>query len=337
MKHQYSDGIHHKRVALFGPLPPPLGGVSVHVERVIAKLRNQNNVVCHFNTTSELRYKKLFGLFLHCIRMVLFVCIHRPQILIYHTSYLHNAIFELRLLVMMKKIFCFKLLLIEHDCRFAHALTVHQKQHYKIIVQSADTQIFIGTKTKHSFVTTDLCAYSTQLEAAFLPPDTSNAQQLRAAYPPSLFVFLQSHSPIIMANAFQLSMLDGKDLYGFDQLVCAFALSQAHIPSAGLVLMLAQKGDEKLFKQLIEYIEQHHLTDHVYILLGNHVLWPLFEYADLFVRPTLSDGASVSVQEALHFGVPVIASDVCWRPANCVLYKAGDHDALYKSIKGVLF
>lgn len=69
MKHSYTDNLHNKRIAILGPLPPPLGGVSVHVQRVIVKLTHQHNHVIHFDTCVEYRYR-LFVLYL--VRLLFF-------------------------------------------------------------------------------------------------------------------------------------------------------------------------------------------------------------------------------------------------------------------------
>ena len=45
--------------------------------------------------------------------------------------------------------------------------------------------------------------------------------------------------------------------------------------------------------------------------------------ASLFVRPTFADGDSVSVREALALGVPCIASDAAERPAGVHLFRRG--------------
>ena len=37
-------------------------------------------------------------------------------------------------------------------------------------------------------------------------------------------------------------------------------------------------------------------------------------------------------KEALQFGTPVVASDVCTRPKEAVLYKTGDADDLFKKV-----
>jgi hypothetical protein len=42
------------------------------------------------------------------------------------------------------------------------------------------------------------------------------------------------------------------------------------------------------------------------------------------LRPTCSDGDSLTVREALHKNIKVIVSDVVERPANCILFKNRD-------------
>jgi len=50
----------------------------------------------------------------------------------------------------------------------------------------------------------------------------------------------------------------------------------------------------------------------------------LMSASDVFVRPTLEDGDSISVREALALGVPVVASDIGTRPAGAILFQRGD-------------
>lgn len=319
-KHAYSDAIFYSTIAILGPLPPPLGGVSVHIERVIAKLKKQKNRVYHFQSTQELRYRFFL---LYLCKLVFFLLYIKPDVLMYHTTYLSNALLELRFLVFLKKIMNVKIMLIEHDCRFVYALSCAQKKQYQYVLDHTDMQVCIGSRTIESFVKNNMYCKQQVVESAFLPPDVSNREQLLTIYPSTVFDFMQKHTPVILANAFQLRLMQGKDLYGFDQLVEAFACYKKNVPSAGLVLMLAQKGDVHMYATLQQQIMQYTLESAVYILEGNYVLWPLFAYVDLFVRPTLSDGASVSIEEALYFKVPVIASDVCWRPPDCILYKQG--------------
>ena len=48
--------------------------------------------------------------------------------------------------------------------------------------------------------------------------------------------------------------------------------------------------------------------------------------ADVYIRPTCSDGYSIAIQEALVLGTPVLASDVVNRPESVITYHYGDFD-----------
>lgn len=58
----------------------------------------------------------------------------------------------------------------------------------------------------------------------------------------------------------------------------------------------------------------------------------LIRGCDAFVRPTLADGDSISVREALALGVPCVASDAADRPEGVRTFPAGDADALVAAI-----
>jgi glycosyltransferase involved in cell wall biosynthesis len=58
--------------------------------------------------------------------------------------------------------------------------------------------------------------------------------------------------------------------------------------------------------------------------------------SDVMLRTTLYDGDAVSVREALHLGVPVIASDNGMRPPGVRLIPSSNLNALSDAIQEVL-
>ena len=71
------------------------------------------------------------------------------------------------------------------------------------------------------------------------------------------------------------------------------------------------------------------------------VTWPMARLAgdysaDLMLRTTWYDGDAISVREALHFGVPVIASDNGMRPKGTHLIPARDLEALVAVAEKIL-
>ena len=323
-RHSYSNNIRNHKIAILGPLPPPLGGVAVHVQRVIAKFIEQNNDVYHFETVVEYRYRYFFW---YIIKLVWFLLRVRPHRVYFHTLYLRNGLQELNLLTFFKRMLNFQLTLIEHDCRHMYKQSAQYKRMLNACMQSVDELICIGNITEQSYRDVGILFPKKYLcESAFLPPDRSRAAAIEATYPADLEWFLANQSQTILANAFQLSLLDGKDLYGFD--LCLQALPKVHkvYPDVGLLLVLVQVGDKNYFDTLQQFVIKNNLQDRVYFLTGQKELWPLMRKANIFVRPTLSDGASVSVEEALDFYKPVVASNVCIRPHMVLTFKTGNVD-----------
>jgi glycosyltransferase involved in cell wall biosynthesis len=334
LSHRYSDGVYDRRIAILGPYPPPLGGVSVHIQRVMKKFQDQRNTVYQFNTVVNHRYRYnpfyLLYVFVWLLRVI-------PQQVYYHTAYLDNSLVEMWLLVTMKRFLTYDLIFVEHDCRHLYSRSINFKNRYKKLMRKVDKLVLIGSVTQQSYRDAMISLpHNTSMEGAFLPPDGTREQTIMKTYPASLHAFMLNHQPLILANAFQLSCIQGKDLYGIDQCVHMLAAIAPAYKRIGFLLVLGQIGDEVYGRHLCFLIHKLQLAERVYIISGQRELWPLLKKIDLFVRPTLSDGASVSVQESLYAGTPTIASDVCLRPAGTILFSTGNVSDFVDKVQGCL-
>ena len=68
-------------------------------------------------------------------------------------------------------------------------------------------------------------------------------------------------------------------------------------------------------------------------LTNGFEVWKL---SDLFIRPTFTDIEGLSVKEALFCGTPAIASDVCKRPLEAIIFKNRDFNDLLSKVLEVL-
>ena len=332
--HRYSDHVYKSKIAILGPFPPPLGGVAVHVKRVIKKFIKQSNSVHCFETTCEYRYRFLL---VYLARLSVWLLRIRPDIVYYHTTYLSNSLLEIALLALMKIMLRYQLVLVEHDCRHMYKRSKRFKYCFNWSMQYVDTLILIGRITYKSYRENNIIFPKTySVEGSFLSPDLDEQATIIAAYPSSLFLFLAGHAPCILVNAFQLVLLEDKDLYGIDQCIGMINDLKREYPKIGLIIMLAQIGDAAYLEQLKQQIRTYNLNDHIFIVHGQKELWPLFQHVQLFVRPTLSDSFGISVAEALLFGVPVVASDVCKRPEGTVVYATGNITHFINAVKSAL-
>ncbi len=342
--HSYSDAISGKKIVILGINPPPLGGISIHVQRVVHKLRQQGNEVVLFDT--EKRRRGLWGFIIHELRLFAFLVKCKPELVYHHTltCFFRGRLLELSGVMVLKWVLGYQLVMVDHVSRFFPQQSWLYKKIANLFFRALDQQVLIGSSTYISYHEhTIFLGLRYSVEVAFLPPDDSTEAAITALYPPALSLFLKMHTPVLLANASKMVLFcpagvqhqyAGKELYGFDLCLSALDMLLVTYPQMGLVLALSGAGDDARFKKLLKTIEKNESVYLMYQCPGE--LWPLLKRVDLFVRPTLSDGASISVQEALYYGTPVVASDVCERPAGTVLFKTGDESDFVKKVTKVL-
>ena len=119
--------------------------------------------------------------------------------------------------------------------------------------------------------------------------------------------------------------------YGFDLLVAAFARLRRVYPSCGCLVM----GSGEQRAQAEKRVREAGLEEAI-LLLGdvNHdACLKLMSACDVFLRPTLEDGDSIAVREALLLGVPVVASRAGTRPAGVILFPPGDVEEMVAKVE----
>src|SRR5881397_34611 len=146
-----------------------------------------------------------------------------------------------------------------------------------------------------------------------------------AEVPAGIQNFLSEHRPIIGAMATTLA-----PEYGVPLLLEAVHRLQQSYPDLGLMLMGVGENDRT----------QLPLADQINVCmpgaLPNPVAIAVMSRLTTFVRPTLFDGDSRSVREALSLGVPVVASNTGYRPAGVKLFQKGSVPEMTASIREVI-
>jgi glycosyltransferase involved in cell wall biosynthesis len=126
---------------------------------------------------------------------------------------------------------------------------------------------------------------------------------------------------------------------GFDLLIDAFAVVASSIPDASLVIYGAGKDQEDLQKQ----IERLNLANRAKLAGLSDQPQSWVSAGDIFVLPSRFEGFPNVLLEALSAGLPVIAFDCAWGPADILedgkdglLVKAGDTTGLAQAIERVI-
>jgi glycosyltransferase involved in cell wall biosynthesis len=129
------------------------------------------------------------------------------------------------------------------------------------------------------------------------------------------------------ASPLYCAMLAPGTVYGKETLLRAFGVVHARNPRARLALY--GPGTELLGPEVARLCgESAASAVHAFGELHRPTALALIASCDVFVRPTLADGDSVSVREAVALGRAVVATSVGTRPPEARLVPPGDTDAL---------
>jgi glycosyltransferase involved in cell wall biosynthesis len=141
---------------------------------------------------------------------------------------------------------------------------------------------------------------------------------------PDLRAFYDLHAPVLLS----VGLLEPE--YDLPLQIDVMARVRERFPNAGLAMV----GSGSLESDLRKRIAAKSYAEHL-LLAGDvthAVTMRAIAECTAYLRTTHYDGDSISVREALHLGVPVIASDNGMRPPGCRLIPGQDADALVKAI-----
>jgi glycosyltransferase involved in cell wall biosynthesis len=143
-----------------------------------------------------------------------------------------------------------------------------------------------------------------------------------------LAAWIEQHQPLLSTALFF------RPEYGFDLLVNAVARLRERHPDVGCVVM----GSGEDFEKARGCVDQAGLHENILLAgdVDHDTCLALMSASDVFVRPTLEDGDSISVREALELKVPVVASCVGTRPPGAILFHPGDVEDLLSKLECAL-
>jgi glycosyltransferase involved in cell wall biosynthesis len=168
--------------------------------------------------------------------------------------------------------------------------------------------------------------HNIEINSAFIPPPPEDEPGILDSYSDTTREFVEQRSPLIIANAYRIEFHENTDLYGIDMCINLVERLKPDYPNIGLLFALADIGDYQYFDGMKRKVSNAGLNENFRFLTGQRELWPLFKKADLMVRPTCVDGFGISIAEALHFGCPAVASDVCVRAEGARVFKNRNMD-----------
>jgi hypothetical protein len=314
-------------VFFVGSTPSPIGGVTIFNERFIAKMRSDGELLVHGDPRSPLSM----------LRVLFYSVFFRRSTIIVSSS---SVI-----------VFCFVVVFGVKKIKFIdHNASKWFSQKNKI--SKYITKLFLVKTAKIFLVSPHLEGYykeynlkdgSFEIIPVFIPPSTTDDVKIINNYPDWLqekvlhskgdnsrnFVVISAWKPIFISKR--------EELYGLDfflEVLTDIAPAFSNYTFVFFIGMIDDSLESKdLYNKLRVFCERN---SNVKMIVGQYQLWPLLFHTKVFVRPTQTDGDSISIREALWAGCHVLASDVVPRPEQVNVYKYLDKSMFINQISGLL-
>jgi glycosyltransferase involved in cell wall biosynthesis len=311
------------KVLLIGSYPPPLGGVSVFLQRYKRKLEREGHSVDILDPTKTANLGILMELLKARARSYDIISVNYPSIPLLRT---------LVTLGLTRKTEFW-----DHNWRVFDNWSERERRFFESFLHSCLDLNLVSDELRAEYELYKIALpTATKIQHAFIPPAEEDEEAILASYPDGIKSFVEKKRPLIVANAFKLVREKGIDLYGLDMCVDLVERLKPDYSNTGLLFALAEVGDRDYFEQVTARISGSGVEASFCFLTGQNEFWPLLKRANLMVRPTLTDGYALSVAEAIYFKCPVVASDATKRPEGCVLFKTRDREDFIAKCQGVL-
>lgn len=324
----------------FGFVPPPYGGVSVYVKRLINKLNADNYKVGGFYLKTNDHALKISPLYdswkwmqtyLFPIKIWEYLKIVRPYKIVHSHFSLEGMPYFWAIKNLAKK----KIVITVHNSMvsnsYAQTNVVNRFFLNKMLRSKGVCWITVSEQGKEQLMSLPIQPIP---PVHVIPAYVPIVDIYYTPLPADLQKYIDSHKNCIAFYGHSFMQNNGIDVYGFKSIIDVYAdIVNSLNSQIGLVLCISDNHDVEKIKEMHEYAKSRGVNDFIYWQIGAiDNIRTLWKNVSIYVRPTSTDGDSVAIREALDEGTIVIASDVCKRPEGVITYRFGDEEDLLQKI-----
>jgi glycosyltransferase involved in cell wall biosynthesis len=299
-------------VVLVGPVAPPRGGIAAHVERLAATLHEFGVHVAIFNHFAATD-RPLVVRALRRNPLRYWLSMRRLQGGLVH--YHHSGWSVLLAAAAAKGSHSGTWIVTFHGHQIEYLLTSKLPAVARLTRWSIARFDHIVTVSKAvGEVVTAKTGRTVTIAPAYMPAPSAHLAQDPAEVP----------TVVVAASGTATGQLD--DIYGLDIAAAVIAAAHASMPDLHLELYLAQPPGSRSQRYLDTVLgpasaanSREQVTIHI-----DKDLTLAFRPGAVFLRPTRTDGDSVSIREAINAGIPVLASKMACRPPGVVTLPLND-------------
>lgn len=303
----------NKPIAIFGPYPPPLGGISTHIQRMESYLQQENIdyvIYDHYSTKKE----NVIPTYKNPLRYLRFLFNRKHSVFHFHHAFFSEYIFYYLFGLFNKTPFIISI----HGESFFKYSRLQQKIALYCLKRTKYSKLISVSKKHNEYLNKN--GISSIFLPAYVPPYEVNFQKIDFPDNRKVFVF----------SVWKLTPKLAEEVYNIP-LVFNF-LSRNKKEYLMLFLIGSEEHSDK--KYLESQLRKYNISDDVLILYNKNLI-DYLQNGEFLLRANSVDGYGVSLQEALDIGVPAIASDVCERPKGTLLFADNDLDDLTEKINSI--
>lgn len=301
---------------MIGPSPNRIGGVSIHIYRLCALLKEE----FIFDFVDEARGKAQGFFNLRSLNIITYFNKIRKADIIH----IHSGVFILRLFHVLVARFCLRknvVVSIHHDLNVEGYLKIT-----RFLLSHCNCAILDSQEIYDSqYVVNTCCRYF--MMPAFLPPPIDEEDEL----PLNTLEWIRNvksiPSSVLMASSANgIKILNGADLYGIDMCIDVVKMLNEKNDKHQYYLILIVLNSERQQDILNQYrlkIKQQS-PNNILLLTNPTSFVRIMQMSDVILRPTNTDGDSITIREALYFKKRVVASDCVERPMGTIVFKTRD-------------
>ena len=303
-----------KKIAIIGPYPPPFGGISVHIQRLLEYLPRESYLLFNESNTPVPGQISFNGKIRQLIKV--FIFLFKSFKLIHH----HTPSNKMRALLCFIAFFRKNIYLHVHGVSMESAL--NSKGLLGLILRNCLRNVYIIADNPDiaeqvlKYRPREIC----QIDA-FIPPKYN--EQVYNEFNETVEI---PDAEIIVCMMGWFKRNNNEDLYGFDIALEALQvlINEYHLDIA-VTASVNGITDRDIYAGFLKKRENYSLSKKFQLILDPlPEIWPLYLNSHIFIRPSNTDGNALSIKEALWFECKVVASDAVIRPEGTRLHKNRD-------------
>jgi glycosyltransferase involved in cell wall biosynthesis len=275
------------KILIIGSIPPPIGGVTIHVDRLIKSLKKADYAFDFISFNENTLYRILKSIFK------------------YKTIHLHTSNVYLRFIVSLTGFLTLKKIIITYHGNLGRFSTF--KNFFDLTsVILCKIPIVLNIDSLKKALRYNKKAV---LISAFIAPVGEN--ELDTDILELTSTIKSNYKTVFSTNAFNVSFdKNGNETYNISALVDTFENIDWHA-------LIVSDPSGKYYKYIAD---RRDIPRNVFFINKPHSYYKLLEKADVMIRATTTDGDALSVREALILNKIVVASNVVPRPEGVILY-----------------